>query len=231
MYGKNFSGVGQKYKYAEGGELKSYLSSRSDMFDENAKTIDKKDILEVISLSKNSDKKYWVKDLNTKYSYYIYKGNLRANDGTGGIFSTTILNPIWYYLKDEHRFKVQEEALYDWEKEKDPSIVKVGWDAIKEKFDNIFYMVEDGEDEIFANEVKLEESTYNWDGRPSPYKKRVSFSDAKSMFLQSLTDEERDTDTILKINKLGVWSKGYGRKDNTKIRVRLGKDSISHDSG
>ena len=191
LYGKNFSGVGQKYKYAEGGELKSYLSSRSDMFDENAKTIDKKDILEVISLSKNSDKKYWVKDLNTKYSYYIYKGNLRANDGTGGIFSTTILNPMWYYLKDEHRFKVQEEALYDWEKEKDPSIVKVGWDAIKEKFDNIFYMVEDGEDEIFANEVKLEESTYNWDGRPSPYKKRVSFSDAKSMFLQSLTDEEK----------------------------------------
>ena len=175
---------------AEGGELKSYLSSRSDMFDENAKTINKKEILEVISLSKNSDKKYWVKDLNTKYSYYIYKGNLRANDGTGGIFSTTILNPMWYYLKDEHRFKVQEEALYDWEKESDPSIVKVGWDAIKEKFDKIFYMEQDGNDEIFANEVKLEESTYNWDGRPSPYKKRVSFVDAKSMFLRSLTPEE-----------------------------------------
>jgi len=193
-YGNDYEqwlGLNELKKMAEGGELKSYLSSRSDMFDENAKTIDKKDILEVISLSKNSDKKYWVKDLNTKYSYYIYKGNLRANDGTGGIFSTTILNPMWYYLKDEHRFKVQEEALYDWEKEKDPSIVKVGWDAIKEKFDNIFYMEEDGEDEIFANEVKLEESTYNWDGRPSPYKKRVSFSDAKSMFLQSLTDEEK----------------------------------------
>lgn len=175
--------------YADGGELKSYLSSRSDMFDENAKTINKKDILEVISLSKNSDKKYWVKDLNTKYSYYIYKGNLRANDGSGGIFSTTIISPN--YLKDEHRFKVQEEALYDWEKEKDPSIVKVGWDAIKQKFDNIFWMEQDGDDEIFANEVKLEESTYNWDGRPSPYKKRVSFSDAKSMFLKSLTDEEK----------------------------------------
>jgi predicted ABC-type ATPase len=175
---------------ADGGELKSYLSSRSDMFDENAKTINKKEILEVISLSKNSDKKYWVKDLNTKYSYYIYKGNLRANDGTGGIFSTTILNPMWYYLKDEHRFKVQEEALYDWEKESDPSIVKVGWDAIKEKFDKIFYMEQDGNDEIFANEVKLEESTYNWDGRPSPYKARVSFADAKSMFLRSLTPEE-----------------------------------------
>jgi predicted ABC-type ATPase len=177
----------EKEEYAEGGELKSYLSSRSDMFDENAKTINKKDILEVISLSKNSDKKYWVKDLNTKYSYYIYKGNLRANDGTGGIFSTTIISPN--YLKDEHRFKVKEETLYDWEKEKDPSIVKVGWDAIKEKFDKIFYMVQDG-DEIFANEVKLEEPVYNWDGRPSPYTKRVSFADAKSMFLRSLTPEE-----------------------------------------
>ena len=176
-------------KMAEGGELKEYLSSRKDMFDDNAKTITKKDILEVIGLSKNSDKKYWVKDLNTKYSYYIYKGNLRANDGTGGIFSTTIISPN--YLKDEHRFKVEEVSLYDWEKEKDPSIVKVGWDAIKQKFDNIFWMGEDGDDEIFANEVKLEEPVYNWDGRPSPYTKRVSFSDAKSMFLRSLTDEEK----------------------------------------
>ena len=179
----------QKEEYAEGGQLKDYLSSRKDMFDDNAKTITKKDILEVIGLSKNSDKKYWVKDLNTKYSYYIYKGNLRANDGTGGIFSTTIISPN--YLKDEHRFKVEEVSLYDWEKEKDPSIVKVGWDAIKQKFDNIFWMEKDGDDEIFANEVKLEEPVYNWDGRPSPYTKRVSFSDAKSMFLRSLTDEEK----------------------------------------
>lgn len=181
----------EKEEYAEGGELKSYLSSRSDMFDDNAKTINKKDILEVISLSKNSDKKYWVKDLNTKYSYYIYKGNLRANDGTGGIFSTTILSPNWVYLKDEHRFKVHEEALYDWEKEKDPSIVKVGWDAIKQKFGNIFYMEEDGEDEIFANEVKLEEPARDAFGNMTRFTKRVSFSDAKSMFLRSLTDEEK----------------------------------------
>jgi len=178
----------QKEEYAEGGELKDYLSSRKDMFDDNAKTITKKDIIEVISLSKNSDKKYWVKDLNTKYSYYIYKGNLRANDGTGGIFSTTIISPN--YLKDEHRFKVEQQSLYDWEKESDPSIVKVGWDAIKQKFDKIFYMAQDGDDEIFANEVKLEEPVYNWDGRPSPYTKRISFADAKSMFLRSLTTEE-----------------------------------------
>lgn len=142
-------------------------------------------------MSKNSDKKYWVKDLNTKYSYYIYKGNLRANDGTGGIFSTTILSPNWVYLKDEHRFKVHEEALYDWEKEKDPSIVKVGWDAIKQKFGNIFYMEEDGEDEIFANEVKLEEPARDAFGNMTRFTKRVSFSDAKSMFLRSLTDEEK----------------------------------------
>jgi len=65
------------------------------------------------------------------------------------------------------------------------------WDAIKKKFDKIFWMEQDGDDEIFANEVKLEEPVYNWDGRPSPYTKRVSFSDAKSMFLRSLTDEEK----------------------------------------
>lgn len=35
----------EKEEYAEGGELKSYLSSRSDMFDDNAKTINKKTFL------------------------------------------------------------------------------------------------------------------------------------------------------------------------------------------
>jgi predicted ABC-type ATPase len=158
------------------------------MFDDNAKTITKKDIIEVISLSKNSDKKYWVKDLNTKYSYYIYKGNLRANDGTGGIFSTTIISPN--YLKDEHRFKVEQQSLYDWEKESDPSIVKVGWDAIKQKFDKIFYMEQDGDDEIFANEVKLEEPSRDAFGNMTRFTSRVSFADAKSMFLRSLTPEE-----------------------------------------
>ena len=178
----------QKEEYAEGGELKDYLSSKKDMFDDNAKTITKKDIIEVISLSKNSDKKYWVKDLNTKYSYYIYKGNLRANDGTGGIFSTTIISPN--YLKDEHRFKVEQQSLYDWEKESDPSIVKVGWDAIKQKFDKIFYMEQDGDDEIFANEVKLEEPSRDAFGNMTRFTSRVSFADAKSMFLRSLTPEE-----------------------------------------
>ena len=173
---------------AQGGELKDYLSSKKDMFDDNAKTITKKDIIEVISLSKNSDKKYWVKDLNTKYSYYIYKGNLRANDGTGGIFSTTIISPN--YLKDEHRFKVEQQSLYDWEKESDPSIVKVGWDAIKQKFDKIFYMEQDGDDEIFANEVKLEEQSRDAFGNMTRFTSRVSFADAKSMFLRSLTPEE-----------------------------------------
>lgn len=176
-------------EYAEGGELKSYLSSRSDMFNDDAKTLTKKDIVDFMNISLGSNKKYWVKDIDTGYSYYIYKGKLRLNDGTGGIFKTSITSSD--RLSDNHRFKINEQDLYDWEKESDPSIVKVGWDAIKQKFDNIFWMGEDGDDEIFANEVKLEEPVYNWDGRPSPYTKRVSFSDAKSMFLRSLTDEEK----------------------------------------
>jgi len=175
--------------YADGGELKSYLSSRTDMFDDNAKTLTKKDLVDFINISSGSDKKYSVKNVDTGYSYYIYKGKLRMNDSTEGIFKATLTTPDRF--DNNSRFKIQEEVLYDWEKEKDPSIVKVGWDAIKQKFDNIFWMEQDGDDEIFANEVKLEESTTNYDGRPSPYKKRVSFSDAKSMFLKSLTDEEK----------------------------------------
>jgi len=210
----------EKEEYAEGGELKDYLSSRKDMFDDDAKSITKKDILEVISLSKNSDKKYWVKDLNTKYSYYIYKGNLRANDGTGGIFSTTIISPN--YLKDEHIFKVEQQSLYDWEKESDPSIVKVGWDAIKQKFDKIFYMEQDGDDEIFANEVKLEEPSRDAFGNMTRFTSRVSFADAKSMFLRSLTPEEKamvDIEYDYKnVNEL------FGLMYEKKIMVKRKKD-------
>jgi predicted ABC-type ATPase len=211
----------------EGGELKDYLSSRKDMFDDNAKTITKKDIIEVISLSKNSDKKYWVKDLNTKYSYYIYKGNLRANDGTGGIFSTTIISPN--YLKDEHRFKVEQQSLYDWEKESDPSIVKVGWDAIKQKFDKIFYMEQDGDDEIFANEVKLEEPSRDAFGNMTRFTSRVSFADAKSMFLRSLTPEEKamvDIEYNYKnVNEL------FGLMYEKKIMVKRKNDSLYMKNG
>ena len=174
---------------AEGGIIKSYLSSRSDMFNKDAETLSKQDVVDFIPLTLDSNSKYWVKDVNTGFSYYIHKGKLRLNDSTEGIFKATITTPD--RLSNNHEFKINAQDLYDWEKESDPSIVKVGWDSIKEKFGNIFYMGEDGEDEIFANEVKIEERTYNWDGRPSPYTKRVSFSDAEYMFLKSLTDEEK----------------------------------------
>jgi hypothetical protein len=82
----------QKEEYAEGGELKNYLYKqgigRVDTVNNNAKAISKKDVVNFISLSKDSDKKYLVNDLNTKQSslpdfitadYYIYKGNLRKS--------------------------------------------------------------------------------------------------------------------------------------------------------
>ena len=77
----------QKEEYAEGGELKNYLYKqgigRVDTVNNNAKAISKKDVLDFISLSKNSESKYLVTDLNTKQldlphfinaNYYIYKG-------------------------------------------------------------------------------------------------------------------------------------------------------------
>ena len=36
--------------------------------------------------------------------------------------------------------------------------------------------------------------------------------------LKNLTDEERDADTILKINKLGVWSKGLQKGLTTYVK-------------
>ena len=45
-------------------------------------------------------------------------------------------------------------------------------------------------------------------------KEKDSFTDR----LQALTDEERDADTILKINKLGVWSKGLQKGLTTYVK-------------
>jgi predicted ABC-type ATPase len=180
--------------FAVGGELKSYLSTHSEMFNDNAKTISKKDVVDFIALSSDSDKKYWVKDVDTGYSYFIYQGKLRANDSAGGIFKTTILNND--RLKDGHQFKIREDDLYDWEKEEDPSIKKTGWEAIKQKFGDVFFIEQDGKNEIYANEVKLTKPTYNWDGRPSPYNTIVDFSEAKDIFLKSLTPEEKDSINI-----------------------------------
>jgi hypothetical protein len=45
-------------------------------------------------------------------------------------------------------------------------------------------------------------------------KEKDTFTDR----LQALTDEERDADTILKINKLGVWSKGLQKGLTTYVK-------------
>jgi glutamate racemase len=60
-----------------------------------------------------------IKDITTGYSYYIYKGNLRANDSTKGIFGTSIINSS--KLNDNNNFRIQQNELYDYEKESDPN--------------------------------------------------------------------------------------------------------------
>ena len=177
-------------QYEEGGELQSFLSSHKDMYDDNAKTITKQDVIDFIPLTLESDKKYWVKDTNSGYSYYVFRGQLRANDTTEGIFKATIISTD--RLKSDGKFKIQKEDLFDWEKAKDPTIKKTGWDLIKKKFDDVFWMEKDGEDEIFANEVKLHKPGYRWDGRPSQYDGPLyPFNEATDIFLNSLTPEEK----------------------------------------
>ena len=193
--------------YAEGGEvnkeeLNKYLSSHKEMFDDNAKTITKKDVVDFIIISKNSDKKYWVKDMNTGYSYYIYKGDLRLNDGTGGIFSSTKIGLD--RLKDEHKFKIKEEELYDWEKElekemlkrADPNYKKPVWEKIVDKFNDVFYL--DGslirnykENELSSSEVKARGSNngyYSYEFRD--YSPLLTWKEAVDRFKESLTKDE-----------------------------------------
>ena len=181
-----------KQPYAKGGEisqkeLNKYLSSHSEMFNDNAQTITKKDVINVINLSKNSDKKYWVKDMNTRYSYYIFKGNLRLNNGTGGIFSTSITSSNT--LKDEHKFKIKEKDLYDWEKELDPNKERVGWESIIYKFGEVYYSEGTNNNELVSDQVKAEEYKWQFD-RYSKYASSLSWADAEDKFKKSLTADE-----------------------------------------
>jgi hypothetical protein len=50
------------------------------------------------------------------------------------------------------------------------------------------------------------------------FKLREGEKDMVTDRLKNLTDEERDADTILKINKLGVWSKGLQKGLTTYVK-------------
>jgi hypothetical protein len=107
-------------KMADGGTIKDYLSSRgamnehTDSFD-NALT--KKDVIKFIKLSKDSDKKYWIRD-STGFSKFLYKGQLRANDSVEGIFKATKIGVD--RLNDSLKYRIMEEELFGYEKEQVP---------------------------------------------------------------------------------------------------------------
>ena len=179
---------------------------------------------------------YLVRRQNLKEGERIYRYFTRRSAFTGQVplIKINIDKGLLYFLKEDEEgldliefetkgIPVRYLNIIPREKEEyaDGGYVSASWDAIKQKFDNIFWMEENG-DEIFANEVKLEEAVYNWDGRPSPYKARVSFSDAKSMFLRSLTAEEKamvDIEYDYKnVNEL------FGLMYEKKIMVKRKKD-------
>lgn len=185
-----------KQKFAKGGSLKGegfeYLSSRNDMFSKD-NGITKKQVLEFLNISKNSDKKYWIKDLISGYSYYAYKGQLRANDSTGGIFEATKIGVD--RLKDDHEYKINEEELSNFEKESNPDGSKRnGWESIVDKFYDIYFLEDSKKDayksnEITSDQVKAEEYLWEFD-RYSKYPSTLSWLDAENKFKKSLTKEE-----------------------------------------
>lgn len=205
-------------KSADGSELNKYLSSRKEMFDDNAKTLTKKDIVDFLIISKNSDNKYWVKDINTRYSYYIYKGDLRLNDGTGGVFSTSITSSD--RLKDEHKFKIEEKNLYDWEKELDPNKERVGWESIIYKFGEVYFSEGADGNELVSDQVKAEEYQWQFD-RYSKYASSLSWEDAEIKFKNSLTaDELNSIEIYYKKEKYADLEKHDTEKYHKQIVVK-----------
>lgn len=104
----------EKYKTKKSAEenlktIKYLTINRQDMFANFDDGLTKKDVLEFINITKNINKKYWIKD-STGYSKYLYKGQLRNNDSVEGIFTATKIGAD--RLNDSYKYKIQVDELY-----------------------------------------------------------------------------------------------------------------------
>jgi hypothetical protein len=176
-------------------DIEYYLSSQQEMFLKDDKGFNKKQISDFLYVSKNSDKKYWIKG-SDGFSYFAYKGQLRANDSTSGIFKATKIGVD--RLKDDLLYKIKQEELYDYEKEQeqDETIKRYGWELIVDKFDDIYYL--EGSKgsaykskELSSSQVKASEYLWQFD-RYSTYPSTLSWEDAEEKFKKSLTKDELD---------------------------------------
>lgn len=173
-------------------KIQKYLSTRQQMFSDEGKKLTKNEVINFLLTIKKSPYKYWIKS-SEGYSYYAYKGQLYANDSTSGIFNAskiTINN-----LKDNLTYKIQENELYDYEKEQDPTVKRPKnkitiWDSILTKFKEIYYCDNDSENDTFvSDQVKAEERVWQFD-KYSPYSSPLSWKDAEKKFKESLTPKE-----------------------------------------
>jgi energy-coupling factor transporter ATP-binding protein EcfA2 len=186
-------------------KLDKYLSSHSEMFQEGkGKILTKKDLSEFLNASKDSPSKFWIKNLDG-YSYYAYKGQLKNNNSTSGIFSAT--NASIDKFPDSLTFKIEDEGeLSSYEKERDPSIVRTGWEAIVDKFNDIFFLEGDKSSAyksnvISSDQVKAEEYKMMFD-RVSSYPSALSWESAIDKFKASLSKKELDGITIKRTKEM-----------------------------
>jgi len=178
------------------------------MFNDGGKKLSKSDLENFLELTKNSNFKYWIRGA-TGFSVYSYKGQLRANNSTSGIFdaSTVYLQNI---KDDFFPVKIQEEELSEREKEliyrnsdefKNKNKNNVWYNVLK-KFFEVFYgeyeynTAEDyiDESQVTTDEVKARGSNpypYSWEFRN--FSPLLSWKEAKDKFKQSLTKEELDS--------------------------------------
>jgi len=112
-----YKGNAEKYKTKKLAEeilktIKYLTLKRNDMFTSFDDGLTKKEVLEFINLTKNINKKYWIRE-STGYSKYLYKGQLRNNDSPAGIFQASKIGVD--RLNDSYKFKIQIDELYPME--------------------------------------------------------------------------------------------------------------------
>ena len=205
---KGFEIAKKMQKFAKGGSVSNFLSTRSEMFNDGGKKLSKKDLENFLDLSKNLNFKYYIRGA-TGFSVYSYKGQLRANDSTSGVFDASIV--YLQNIKDDFfPVKIQEQELSEREKEviyrnsdefKNKNKNNVWYNVLK-KFFEVFYgeyeynTAEDyiDESQVTSDEVKARGSnpySYSWEFRN--YSPLLSWKEAKDKFKNSLTKEELDS--------------------------------------
>lgn len=183
------------YKFGKGGSTQSadghtksfseYLSNEEEVrWHLKGIKLSKQDVVDFMSLSKNSEHKYFVRGKSWD-SYWIFRGELRLNDSVNGIFLTSLTSPK--VLPDDGEYYIWEEKVTDKERAFDPDKYKFAIESIHKKFSDVYDIETSDKNKLVAYQVRYQREPY------AKYDYLPTWEEAYAKFKRSLTKDELDS--------------------------------------